>query len=74
MCPRIMRLTIFNRLLLGYIIIMMLVILQGAYTTIELNQIHQLISTIDKVDGAAIRVAEHLSDELFEQIGFEKNS
>ena len=67
-----MRFTIFGRLLLGYIAIMVLVIFQGTYTTLKVNRLHQLVSTIDKVDGAAIRVAEHLSDELFEQIGFEK--
>ncbi|MFO7963927.1 MAG: HAMP domain-containing sensor histidine kinase [Desulfobacterales bacterium] len=67
-----MKLTIFGRLSLGYAAIMVLVVFQGGYTTIKLNQIHYLNKTIDLVDGAAIRLSQHLSDELFSQVAFEK--
>lgn len=67
-----MNLTIFKRLALGYAAIMVLVVFQGGYTTLKLNQIHRLIKTIDLVEGATVRLAEHLSDNLFSQIAFEK--
>jgi two-component system, NtrC family, sensor histidine kinase GlrK len=65
-----MKFTILDRLLVGYIAIMLLVIVQGFHTTLKLRQSHHLISTIDTVDGATIRLAERLMENLFSQIAF----
>lgn len=67
-----MQLTIFKRLTLGYLAIMVLVIFLGVYVTIKLNQLNRVTRTVISVDSAAIRVTENLLDALFSQEGFEK--
>ena len=67
-----MQLTIFKRLTLGYLAIMVLVVFLGVYVTIKLNQLNRVTRTVISVDSAAIRVTENLLDALFSQEGFEK--
>jgi two-component system sensor histidine kinase GlrK len=67
-----MKFTIFKRLTFGYVAIMGLVIFFGSYATLKLNQLNHLIRDIDSVDGATIRLAEHLLGGIFSQVGFEK--
>ncbi len=68
--PYLMKFTIFDRLLMGYIAIMVLVFAQGFYTVWNLRQSHHLIQAIDTVDGTAIRLSERLIEDLFSQFAF----
>jgi two-component system sensor histidine kinase GlrK len=67
-----MQLTIFKRLALGYLAIMILIIFLGVYVTIKLNQLNRVAHAVISVDSAAIRVTENLSEALLSQEGFEK--
>ena len=67
-----MQLTIYKRLTLGYVAIMVLIIFLGVYVTIKLNQLNRVARAVISVDSATIRVTENLSDALFSQEGFEK--
>jgi two-component system sensor histidine kinase GlrK len=67
-----MPLTIFQRLTLGYLAIMLLVVASGLYGTLQLNRISRLIHQAANVDGESIRLAEDLSDRLTAMIGTEK--
>jgi len=67
-----MQLTIFKRLTLGYLAIMVLIIFLGVYVTIKLNQLNHIARAVISADGATIRVTENLSEALFSQEGFEK--
>lgn len=64
--------TIFQRLTLGYLTIMLVVIFMGGYVTYKLNQLNKITREIDSVDGATIRIAEELLETLISQAGFEK--
>jgi len=66
------KLTIFERLTIGYVAMMVLVLFLGAYATLKLNRINRITLNIDRIDDATIRMAEQLSDRLFSQIGFGK--
>lgn len=67
-----MKFTIFKRLTLGYLAIMLLVIFLGVYVTFELNRLNRIAHAITSVDGATIRLTENLLDAMFSQVGFEK--
>ena len=66
------KLTIFERLTIGYVAMMLLVLFMGAYATLKLNRINRISLNIDQIDGVTIRMAEQLSDRLFSQIGYGK--
>ena len=66
------KLTIFDRITIGYGVIMVLVLFMGVYATVKLNQINRISLTIDQVDDATIKLAEKLSELLFSQVGFGK--
>ena len=67
-----MKFTIFKRLTLGYLAIMLLVISLGVYVTLQLNQLNNLTHAIASVDGVTIRITENLLDAMFSQVSFEK--
>ena len=67
-----MQLTIFKRLTLGHLAIMLPVIFLGVYVIITLNQLNRIARELVSVDGATIRVTEDLIEALFSQEGFEK--
>ena len=67
-----MQLTIFKRLTLGYLAIMLLIIFLGVYVTIKLNQLNRIARDVISVDSAAIRLAENLSEAFLSQEAFSK--
>lgn len=67
-----MRLTIFKRLTLGYLAIMMLVLCSGLFVTFQLNRINHLTHDAANVDGESLRLAETLSDRLITLVSIEK--
>ena len=64
--------TIFKRLSLGYLIILLVVIVLGVYSTLKLDQLNQITRSISSIDGETIRMANRLRDEILSQKGFEK--
>lgn len=67
-----MKLTIFKRLILTYVAIMILVMFLGAYVTLKLNQLNNLTRAIGSIDAATIRLTDHLLENMFSQVRFEK--
>ncbi|MBW2661210.1 MAG: HAMP domain-containing histidine kinase, partial [Deltaproteobacteria bacterium] len=68
----IRELTIFKRLALGYLAILLLVIALGIYTTLRLDQLNQITHSISSIDGETIRIANRLRNNSFSQSGFEE--
>lgn len=67
-----MKLTIFRRLVISYLVIIVLTVCLGIYTVLRLNQLSRIINYIISVDNITIKLAEELTDTLFTQIGFEE--
>jgi len=65
-------LTIFKRLGLGYLAILLVVIVLGVYSTLKLSQLNQITRSISSIDGETIRIAAKLRDAALSQRGFEK--
>ena len=63
--------TIWARLVIGYMIIMVLVIFMGAYVTLKLNQFNGLTRGAAS-DGTLIGHIENLIDTLLSQVSFER--
>jgi len=66
------RLSIFTRLIIGYLAIILLIICLGVYAVLSLNYVNQSIDYIISVDGATVRLTTELTDTLLTQLGFEK--
>jgi len=66
------KLTIFSRLLFGYLAIMMLVAGLGFFLTIQLNRLNRLALAATSVDGEIIRSAQGISDALPLVLSFQK--
>jgi hypothetical protein len=64
--------TIFKRLGLGYLAILLVVISLGVYSTFKLGQLNQITRSISSIDGEIIRIAVRLRDAALSQRGFEK--
>ncbi len=67
-----MNLTIFKRLALGYIIILVLVIFMGGYISVKLNLLHHLTWKTAASYGQSISMLEHLLSSIYSIVGFEK--
>ena len=67
-----MRFTIFKRLTIGYVAIMILVIFMGLYVTLKLVQISHLTRDAALVDSATVGQIDQLFDTLFSQVSFEE--
>ncbi|QCQ22560.1 sensor histidine kinase [Desulfoglaeba alkanexedens] len=65
-------LTIFKRLILGYLAILLVVIAIGVYSILSLGQLNQIIRSISSIDSETIRMANRLRDFVLTQRGFEK--
>ncbi len=67
-----MRISIFVRLILGFVTIVLMLVFLGTYVTIKLNELNQLTGSIAMIDSQTISLAEKIMDELLSQIKFEK--
>ncbi len=65
-----MKLTIFKRLTISYLIILLLFFILGIYVTLKLNQLKQLTRSVATVDSMIIIQTEHLLDTMYSQVGF----
>jgi len=64
--------TIFQRLGLGYLVILLLVIALGLYSTLKLRELNRITRHINSIDSETIRMTNSLRDALLSQRGFEK--
>lgn len=64
--------TIFKRLALGYLLILLFVIALGVYATSKLEQLSQMTHSINSTDNEIITLANRLRDSIISQRGFEK--
>ncbi|MBW2107481.1 MAG: MCP four helix bundle domain-containing protein, partial [Deltaproteobacteria bacterium] len=67
-----MELTIFKRLTIGYLAIMVVVVFLGVYVTFKLSQLDRITHAVISVESTGIRLAEGLVEGLFSERGFEK--
>ncbi len=72
MNPPRMKLTIFSRLLIGYLIIFALVAGINAYAIVEIGHINKLTRSILTVNNQTIDLAGKLSDIIFSQVRYER--
>jgi len=64
--------TIFKRLGLGYLAILLVVIVLGVYATLKLSQLNQITYSIGSIDNETIKLANRLRDVGLSLRGFEK--
>lgn len=64
--------TIFKRLGLGYLVILLLVASLGMYSAIKLRQLNEITRYINSIDSETIRRATSLRDAVLSQRKFEK--
>jgi two-component system, NtrC family, sensor histidine kinase GlrK len=64
--------TIFKRLGLGYLVILLLVASLGMYSAIKLRQVNQITRYINSIDSETIRRSTSLRDAVLSQRKFEK--
>lgn len=64
--------TVFKRLGLGYLVILLIVITLGVYSTLTLSQLNQITRSISFIDSETIRTASRLRDAILSQRGFDK--
>ena len=67
-----MKLTIFSRLLIGYLIIFTLVIGINAYAIVEIGRINEVTQSILTVNNQMIDLGTRLSDIIFSQVRYER--
>lgn len=65
-------LTIFKRLALGYLAILLVVIGLGIYAILRLSQLNEITHSIASVDSKTIKIANRLRDDAFSIRRFEK--
>lgn len=65
-------LTIFKRLGLGYLAILLVVIVLGVYVILKLGQLNQIIRSINSIDGETVRLANSSRDVALTLRGLEK--
>ena len=68
----LLKLTIFKRLVIGYLLIILLVVATGFYTTLRLNKLNETIRVMNAIDVQAIRITREIAQAVYIQIGFEK--
>lgn len=64
--------SIFERLGLGYVVILSAVILLGAYAILKLGQLNEITRSISSIDSETIRMANWLKNTVFSQRAFDK--
>jgi two-component system, NtrC family, sensor histidine kinase GlrK len=65
-------LTLFKRLVLSYLVILMVVIALGVYSTSKLDELRQIIHSISAVDNETKSLAGSLKDSVLSQSALEK--
>jgi len=65
-------LSIFERFSIGYLIILMVVITLGIYSTVKLGQLGHITRSINAVDNKLIEISNKLRDAILSQREFEK--
>jgi len=61
----VLKLTIFNRLIISNLLIILVVGICGAYTIFRINDLNHLIGSITKLDSRIIKLAEEALDDLY---------
>ena len=67
-----LRFTIFHRLSLGYLAILVVVICLGGYSVWRLSQLNQIAKSISSIDSEVIRTANNAKDTLITQVAYEQ--
>ncbi|MCJ7640765.1 MAG: hypothetical protein MUO29_02605, partial [Desulfobacterales bacterium] len=67
-----MRLTILDRLLMGYLAIFILVIAMSIYAIVRIGQFNEVMHTVLMTNNRLLAVAGKMTDTLLSQISFEK--
>jgi two-component system sensor histidine kinase GlrK len=67
-----LKLTIFKRLVIGYLLIIILVSALGIYILFRLNHLDRTIQSMNTVDVAAIRLVKEIIQGFYSQISYEK--
>ncbi len=67
-----MKLTIFTRLIISYLAIILLIIGLGIYAHFRLNQVNHIINYIISVDDATTTITSELKDYILTQLEFEE--
>lgn len=67
-----MKLTIFTRLIISYLAIIVLIICLGVYAFIRLNQVNQIINYIISVDDTTTSLTSEVKDYILTQLEFEE--
>lgn len=70
--PTMTKLTLFKRLVLGFLMILVILAALGIYSTLKLDQLNQTIRSINSIDSEIIRMANRLTDTLLSQRTFER--
>jgi two-component system sensor histidine kinase GlrK len=70
--PGMVNATLFQRLTLGYLAILFLVLALGSYVTLQLNRINRLAVEASTIYGEAARQAESLVDSLRSLVALER--
>jgi two-component system sensor histidine kinase GlrK len=67
-----MKLTIFKRLVAGFLLMLIVVVALGAYATLKFRELSLFIPSIRSIDSETIMVADRLREIIFSQMEFEK--
>jgi len=67
-----MRLTIFSRLILGYLLIFILVLAISVYAILQLQQFETVTRSIQELDNKMLESEKRLSDSLLSQMRYER--
>ena len=66
------KLTIFSRVLTGYLILIVLVIAMGTYTFYQMGQINKVTQSILNINNQMLDYSEKLLDLIYSQVRYEK--
>lgn len=67
-----MKLTIFERLIAGFFLILLVVVALSAFSVLKFRELNQTIRSISVIDSEILRCADRLRDALFTQRKFER--
>ncbi|MDJ0805028.1 MAG: hypothetical protein QNI97_19300, partial [Desulfobacterales bacterium] len=67
-----MPLPLFQRLMSGYIVFMLVLVAVGIFVSIQLNRLNVIIQKVAHVDSEIIRLGEALTDTTASLVRFEK--
>jgi len=64
--------TIFKKIIIGHLVILIIVVILGISATFWLNQLDQITQSISSIDSKIIRITNQLRDTILTQAGLEK--